>query len=146
MLRVSALSFVLRAGVKYTIPSKTTTMPSPQFRTIQARIDSILYARLKLAERDLFARLQILIFRAAGCLGKDQIYPVALVMFQLMRFMSLGASHLSNIVERFGSSGMSYQILYFANKLTPIGSNNLSRSHASLSTSPSLRSPRSLPQ
>jgi hypothetical protein len=105
MLRVAALSFVLRAGVKYTMTADTPALPSPHFRTIQARIDSILYARLKIAERDLFGRLQVLIFRTAGCLGKDQLYPVALVMFQLMRFMSLGASHLSNLVERFGASG-----------------------------------------
>ena len=106
MLRAASLAFVLRAGVKYTMPENSATLPSPHFRTIQARIDSILYARLKVAERDLFSRLQIIIFRTAGCLGKDQIYPVALVMFQLMRMLSLGASHVSNIVERFGTNGM----------------------------------------
>lgn len=109
MLRAASLAFVLRAGVKCSIvSSKGKSHQSPlQFRTVQARIDSIIYARLKLAERDLFGRLQLLIFRTAGCLGKDQLYPVALVMWQLMRMLSLGASHLSNIAERFHGSGKS---------------------------------------
>ena len=102
MLRVASLAFVLRAGVKFTT---TTTQPSPRFRTIQARIDTILYERLKIAERDLFQRLQVLIFRTAGCLNRDQVYPVALAMWQLMRILSIAASHLSNIVERFQSKG-----------------------------------------
>lgn len=103
MLRVASLAFILRAGVKVT-PS-ASNQPPPRFRTVQARIDTILYDRLRIAERDLFDKLQALIFRTAGCLNRDQIYPVALVMFQLIRIVSIGASHMSNIVERFQSKG-----------------------------------------
>lgn len=104
MLRAAALAFILRAGVKYH-PSSTSPEPNLRYRTVQARIDSIIYDRLKLAERDLFQRLQTLIFRTAGCLNKSQVYPVALVMWQLMRFLGISASHLGNIVQRFKSKG-----------------------------------------
>jgi hypothetical protein len=103
MLRVAALAFILRAGVKYTPASNK---PTSRFRTIQARVDTILYLRLQLAEKDLFQMLQHLIFRSAGYLAREQVYPVALVMWQLMRVLCIGASHLSNIVQRFQSKGM----------------------------------------
>src|SRR6266536_3904597 len=103
MLRVAALAFILRAGVKYTLASNK---PTSRFRTIQARVDTILYLRLQLAEKDLFQMLQHLIFRSAGYLAREQLYPVALVMWQLMRMLCIGASHLSNIMQRFQSKGM----------------------------------------
>ncbi|TAQ83156.1 hypothetical protein B7494_g8521 [Chlorociboria aeruginascens] len=102
MLRVASLAFVLRAGIKY-----TPTYPSPKassFRTIQATIDTILYQRLIMAEQTLFSMLQRLIFRTAGCLNRNQVYPVALVLWQLMRIFCIGASHLSNIIKRFQST------------------------------------------
>lgn len=102
MLRVAALAFVLRAGVKVTV---TNGQSEPRFRTVQARIDTVLYERLKKAERDLYQRLQALIFRTAGCLNRDQVYPVALVMWQLLRILTIGASHLANLVARFQSTG-----------------------------------------
>lgn len=100
MLRVASVAFVLRAGVKFTT---TGSKPSSRFRTIQAKIDTILYQRLQLAEKDLYQRLQRLIFRSAGCLTKEQVYPVALVLWQLLRFCCIAASHLSNIAQRFQS-------------------------------------------
>lgn len=106
MLRASSLAFTLRAGVKYH-PSSTSPEPNLRYRTVQARIDSIIYERLRRAEHDLFSRLQTLIFRTAGCLNKDQIYPVALVLWQLLRFLGISASHLGNIVQRFQSKGKS---------------------------------------
>lgn len=123
MLRVASLAFILRAGVKVT--SNTTTPPTdssnsqkpnastspPQFRTVQARIDTVLYDRLKIAERDLYQRLQQLIFRTAGFLTREQTYPVALVMWQLMRILSIGASHLANLVDRFGSKGKLHLVI-----------------------------------
>ena len=105
MLRVASLAFILRAGVGV---SSTANQQLPsRFRTVEARIDTILYERLKLAQADLYQRLQALIFRTAGSLNRDQVYPVALVLWQLMRFLSIAASHLSNIVERFQSKGKS---------------------------------------
>ena len=113
MIRAASLAFVLRAGVKYHQPTPTSPTPNLRYRTLQARIDSILYDRLKLAERDLFQRLQALIFRTAGNLSKDQVYPVALVMWQLMRFLGISASHLGNIVQRFGAKGtFSYSLAH----------------------------------
>ena len=103
MLRVASLAFILRAGVKYTCT--TGTQPSHRFRTIQARVDTILYQRLKLAEKDLYQMLQRLVFRSAGCLNREQVYPVALVLWQLIRILCIGASHLNNIVQRFQSKG-----------------------------------------
>lgn len=97
MLRVASLAFILRAGVKCT-PS---TFKSSSYRTIQASIDTILYERLKLAERDLFQMLQRLVFRSSGYLNREQVYPVALVLWQLLRILCIGASHLSNLVQRF---------------------------------------------
>lgn len=110
MLRASSLAFILRAGLKYH-PSSPSPEPNLRYRTVQARIDSIIYERLKRAEIDLFQRLQAIIFRTAGCLNKDQVYPVALVMWQLMRFLGISASHLGNIVQRFQSKGKSSVLL-----------------------------------
>jgi len=98
MLRVASVSFVLRAGIK-------SSYPTGRFRTIQAKIDTILYERLVLAQKDLFHKLQRLIFRTAGCLNREQVYPVGLVLFQLLRFLCISASHLSNIAQRFRSKG-----------------------------------------
>lgn len=103
MLRVASLAFVLRAGVK----CSTSATSNPEFRTIQASVDTILYERLQLAENELFHMLQRLIFRTAGCLTRSQVFPVSLVLWQLMRFLSLSSSHLSNIVQRFGTEGIS---------------------------------------
>ncbi|KAH8686102.1 hypothetical protein BGZ60DRAFT_109594 [Tricladium varicosporioides] len=103
MLRVSSIAFVLRAGVK---PDGAYPKGSRHFRTIQARVDTLLYERLKYAEKDLFSMLQRLIFRTAGCLSRNQVYPVALVLWQLMRILSISSSHLSNIAQRFQSKGV----------------------------------------
>ena len=103
MVRVASLAFILRAGVKYSCTS--VTQPSRCFRTIQARVDTILYQRLKLAEEDLHRMLQRLVFRSAGCLNRRQVYPVALVLWQLIRILCIGASHLNNIVQRFQTKG-----------------------------------------
>jgi hypothetical protein len=103
MLRVASLAFILRAGVKC-IPAISTSKSS-SYRTIQATIDTILYERLKLAERDLFQMLQRLVFRSAGYLNREQVYPVALVLWQLLRILCIGASHLSNLVQRFRTKG-----------------------------------------
>lgn len=105
MLRVSSIAFILRAGVKTSFPGSSPTSPptsstKPRYRTIQARIDTILYQRLQLAERDLFSKLQRLIFRSAGCLHREHVYPVGLVLWQLLRFLCISASHLSNIARR----------------------------------------------
>ncbi|KAH6677707.1 hypothetical protein B0J14DRAFT_475993 [Halenospora varia] len=102
MLRVSSIAFVLRAGVK---PDGTYPKGSSRFRTIQARVDTVLYERLKYAEKDLFSMLQRLIFRTAGCLARNQVYPVALVLWQLMRILSISSSHLSNIAQKFHAKG-----------------------------------------
>ncbi|TVY80643.1 hypothetical protein LSUE1_G008368 [Lachnellula suecica] len=96
MLRVASLAFVLRAGVKC-----SESQLSSRFRTIQAMIDTILYERLIVAEKELFQMLQRLIFRTAGCLNRESIYPVALVLWQLMRILSISTGHLSNIAQRF---------------------------------------------
>jgi hypothetical protein len=107
MLRVASLAFVLRAGVKFS----TSAGPGrSEFRTVQARVDTVLYERLQLAEKELFQMLQRLIFRTAGCLTRGQIFPVALVLWQLMRIFSISSSHLSNIAQKFQSKG----------KLTPL--------------------------
>ncbi|KAL3419924.1 hypothetical protein PVAG01_08423 [Phlyctema vagabunda] len=100
MLRLASIAFVLRAGVKYTCKG---TSPS-RYRTVQAKVDSILFQRLRLAEEDMYRMLQKLIFRSAGSLRREQIYPVALVLWQLLRILSLSASHLANIVQRFQAS------------------------------------------
>jgi hypothetical protein len=116
MLRVASLSFVLRAGVKF-----TTTGPNPfnRFRTVQAKIDTILYYRLQLAEKDLYQKLQRLIFRSAGCLSREQVYPVALVLWQLLRFCCIATSHLSNIAQKFQTRGTtSPSLLSHARELT----------------------------
>lgn len=84
--------------MKATLPGSRS---SPRFRTIQARIDTILYQRLKLAEKDIMTQLQRLIFRSAGCLTREQVYPVGLVLWQLLRFLCISSSHLSNIAQRF---------------------------------------------
>ena len=133
MLRVASLAFILRAGVKYTTnisslsssPSKTQTQPDPRYRTIQAKVDTILYHRLKLAEKDLFQKLQRLIFRSAGCLAREQIYPVALVLWQLLRFLCISTSHLSNIAQRFQSIG-TYPT--FLRLLLPLAPSHMSHS------------------
>ncbi|RDW61327.1 hypothetical protein BP5796_11219 [Coleophoma crateriformis] len=109
MLRLASLAFVLRAGVKYSSSDTSTS----RFRTVQAKIDTILFQRLRLAERDLCQMLQKTIFRTAGSLTREQIYPVALVLWQLLRILSISASHLSNLVERFNStesSAADYQL------------------------------------
>lgn len=104
MLRVASLAFILRAGVKCT--PTTSTFKSSSYRTIQATIDTILYERLKIAERDLFQMLQRLVFRSSGYLNREQVYPVALVLWQLLRILCIGASHLSNLVQRFRTKGI----------------------------------------
>jgi hypothetical protein len=103
MVRVASLAFILRAGVKCTPATNTSKFSS--YRTIQATIDTILYERLKIAERDLFRMLQRLVFRSAGYLNREQVYPVALVLWQLLRILCIGASHLSNLVQRFRIKG-----------------------------------------
>lgn len=103
MVRVASLAFILRAGVKCTPTTNTSKFSS--YRTIQATIDTILYERLKIAERDLFRMLQRLVFRSAGYLNREQVYPVALVLWQLLRILCIGASHLSNLVQRFRIKG-----------------------------------------
>jgi hypothetical protein len=49
--------------------------------------------------------LQRLVFRSAGYLNREQVYPVALVLWQLLRILCIGASHLSNLVQRFRIKG-----------------------------------------
>jgi len=98
MLRTASIAFVLRAGVRYTAISN---QPSSQFRTVQAMVDTILFARLKQAQIELFKMLQRLVFRSAGYLNRNQVYPVALVFFQLLRMLCISSSHLSNIEQRF---------------------------------------------
>lgn len=113
MLRVASLAFILRAGVKCTPSPSLSSDPSSstpsqsQFRTTEATIDTILYQRLQLACRDLFTMLQRLVFRKAGFLTREQVYPVALVFWQILRILCLGASHLSNIVMRFNEKARS---------------------------------------
>ncbi|KAL2065803.1 hypothetical protein VTL71DRAFT_3473 [Oculimacula yallundae] len=102
MLRVASMAFVLRAGVKST-PS-TPQSPCSQFRTTEATIDTILYQRLQLAINDLFQKLQNIVFRKAGFLTREQVYPIALVFWQLLRILCIGAGHLSNIVMRFNNT------------------------------------------
>ena len=51
--------------------------------------------------------LQRLVFRKAGFLTREQGYPVALVFWQILRILCLGASHMSNIVTRFNEKGTS---------------------------------------
>ncbi|CZR58722.1 uncharacterized protein PAC_08614 [Phialocephala subalpina] len=109
MLRAASIAFILRAGVKYT-PSKGQF--TSQYRTIQASIDTILYQRLKLAEKDLYKMLQRIVFRSLGYLAREQIYPVALVFWQLLRMLCLSSSHLSNIAQRFKSICMSFSSTY----------------------------------
>jgi hypothetical protein len=102
MLRVASLAFVLRAGVK----CSRSDINFQEFRTVQATVDTILYERLQMAEKELFQMLQRLIFRTAGCLTRGQIFPVALVLWQLMRFLTVSSSHLSNIAQKFRPQGM----------------------------------------
>ena len=102
MLRAASLAFVLRAGVKIS----TSNGGSTEYRTIQASIDTMLYERLQVAEKELLQMLQRMIFRTAGCLTRGQIFPVALVLWQLMRFLTLSSSHLSNIVLKFRPQGI----------------------------------------
>ena len=104
MLRVASLAFVLRVGVKYT--PATSISKASFYRTIQASIDTLLYKRFKLAERDLFQILQRLVFRSARYLNREQVYPVALVLWQLLYILCIGASYLSNLVERFRTKGL----------------------------------------
>ena len=101
MVRVASIAFVLRAGVKCSEPEL-----SSRFRTIQAKIDTLLYERLILATNELFQKLQHLIFRTAGSLNRESIYPVALVLWQLSRILCISSSHLSNIAQKFHSKGM----------------------------------------
>lgn len=117
MVRVASIAFVLRAGVKC---SET----SSRFRTIQARIDTILYERLKLALKELFQMLQRLIFRTAGCLNRESIYPVALVLWQLLRILCISSSHLSNIAQKFHSKSMSLLHLSLVSKSANISARN----------------------
>lgn len=105
MLRAASIAFILRAGVKYT-PSKGQS--TSRYRTVQASIDTILYQRLKLAEKVLYKMLQRIVFRSLGYLARQQIYPVALVFWQLLRMLCLSSSHLSNIDQRFKSIRMSF--------------------------------------
>jgi hypothetical protein len=105
MLRSASIAFVLRAGIKYSTSNSNSNSTS-QYRTIQASIDTILYQRLKLAEKDLHKMLQRIVFRSLGYIAREQIYPVALVFWQLLRMLSLSSSHLSNISERFKSIRM----------------------------------------
>ncbi|TVY89062.1 hypothetical protein LAWI1_G006226, partial [Lachnellula willkommii] len=109
MVRVASLAFVLRAGVKCSEPEL-----SSRFRTIQAKIDTILYERLIMAKNELFQKLQHLIFRTAGSLNRESIYPVALVLWQLLRIFCISSSHLSNIAQKFHSKAngqADYQVI-----------------------------------
>jgi len=45
------------------------------------------------------------VFRSAGYLAREQVYPVGLVLWQLLRILCIGASHLSNLVDRFKNKG-----------------------------------------
>jgi hypothetical protein len=91
MLRVAAMSFILRAGVVCT---------ESEFRTVQARIDTALYRRLSAAESKLFAALHKAVWVSAGRLKREQIYPVAYVIWQTMRLTCQRASHLQNLTTR----------------------------------------------
>lgn len=91
MLRVAAMSFILRAGVVCT---------ESEFRTVQARIDTVLYRRLSAAESKLFAALHKAVWVSAGRLKREQIYPVAYVIWQTMRLTCQRASHLQNLTTR----------------------------------------------
>jgi hypothetical protein len=108
MLRTASIAFVLRAGVRYTAMS---SQPPSRFRTVQAMVDTILFARLKQAQTELFKMLQRLVFRSAGYLNRDQVYPVALVFFQLLRMLCISSSHLSNIEQRFKPKGRTTHLL-----------------------------------
>ncbi|TVY34348.1 hypothetical protein LSUB1_G007181 [Lachnellula subtilissima] len=110
MVRVASIAFVLRAGVKCTEPEL-----SSRFRTIQAKIDTLLYERLILAVNELFRKLQHLIFRTAGSLNRESIYPVALVLWQLLRILCISSSHLSNIAQKFHSKANGQADYQFVN-------------------------------
>jgi len=89
MLNVAALSYVLRTGVIYHSDSP--------FRTVQARIDTVLFHRLRAAETRLNKLLQTIIWRSYGRLTRQQQFPVAYVLWQLMRLICMRASHLINL-------------------------------------------------
>ncbi|TVY34052.1 hypothetical protein LOCC1_G007801 [Lachnellula occidentalis] len=110
MVRVASIAFVLRAGVKCSEPDL-----SSRFRTIQAKIDTVLYERLILAVNELFQKLQHLIFRTAGSLNRESIYPVALVLWQLLRILCISSSHLSNIAQKFQSKANGQADYQFVN-------------------------------
>jgi hypothetical protein len=99
LLRGTALAYVLRAGVKCS--------PDAAFQVVQAKIDTILYQRLRAAEVAQFATLQKVVWVSAGRLKQQQLYPVAYVIWQTMRSICLRASHLANLQNRFKASGNS---------------------------------------
>jgi hypothetical protein len=68
IVRIGALSYILRAGVRL----ETTS----EFRTIQAKIDTILFRRLQALETQLSAKMQKMIWVSAGKLTSQQQYPV----------------------------------------------------------------------
>jgi len=86
-LRVSSLNYILRTGIRVLSPANNS------HRTIQARIDTIVFSRLRTAEIDLNKRLQTVIWKSYGRLTRQQLFPVAYVLWQFLRLTCQRASH-----------------------------------------------------
>jgi hypothetical protein len=94
-LRVVSLNYVLRTGIRILSPVTNS------HRTIQARIDSLVFSRLRIAESDLNKRLQTVIWKSYGRLTRQQLFPVAYVLWQYLRWTCQRASHLTNLIPAF---------------------------------------------
>lgn len=105
MLKGTALAYVLRAGVKCT--------PDSSFQIVKAKIDTILYQRLRAIESAQLAMLQKLVWVSAGRLKQQQLYPVGFVIWQTMRAICLRASHLANLQCRFKGQYSQWNIIGF---------------------------------
>jgi hypothetical protein len=94
MMKVVVLNYVLNHRIKVT-PDDSS--PVEAWGVLRAQIDTKLFQCLYRAEKLVYQLLNKLIFRSAGHLTRDAVFPVSLTMWMLIRIQGARASFLSNM-------------------------------------------------
>ncbi|RDW70956.1 hypothetical protein BP6252_07519 [Coleophoma cylindrospora] len=102
-MRMLTLNYILRTGVTYCSGKCTDT-----YRAVEARIDTVVYQRIKKAESEFNQLLESMVWKSYGRLTREQSFPVAYVLWQYLRLMCLRVSHIKNLITVYKYKGLDY--------------------------------------
>ncbi|RDW83523.1 hypothetical protein BP5796_05014 [Coleophoma crateriformis] len=102
-MRMLTLNYILRTGVTYCSGKCTDS-----YRAVEARIDTVVYQRIKQAESEFNQLLESMVWKSYGRLTRQQSFPVAYVLWQYLRLMCLRVSHIKNLITVYKYKGLDY--------------------------------------